>query len=136
MQFKLKDKDRASVYFPIEKEGSEYKTLEIGVNYSLGGMNYFTGNVNPRGFYLHFSPCNVIEASAGGFRSVQRTILGVGWDSGCKFLLAEAKRFNKKEFDRLLKELEPNIDFFADFYVKEENDKIMALARIAINPTK
>ena len=40
--------------------------LEVEVYYSLGGMNYFTGKNEGRGYYLSVTPVKI----EGGFRTV------------------------------------------------------------------
>jgi hypothetical protein len=67
--------------------------------YSLGGINYFSGENNRRGIYLSVTP--VTLSDNGGFTSESSVMF-----SGLKMLLKELKRFSKKELDGLKEYLE------------------------------
>lgn len=66
------------------------KTFEIKLYYDLGGMNYFTGDVERRGYYLSVSPVKISKLS-NGLRSVSYQAF-----TGSKQLLLEVKRKSKK----------------------------------------
>lgn len=68
------------------------KVIEVAVRYSIGGMNYFAGESQPRGYYLGATPLT----RTGPF--VSYTMF-----SGFKTLLKPADRFSA----RVLAELEP-----------------------------
>lgn len=70
----------------------EGKELEISVYYDLGGMNYFTGEKNVRGYYMSVTP-----VKRDGF-SVS-SMLGQGY----KKLLVEVTRKSKKKEAEALK---------------------------------
>ena len=40
----------------IKVSGHEANYLRIDLDYSKGGYNYFTGSLEPRGYYIHVSP--------------------------------------------------------------------------------
>lgn len=61
------------------------KVLEVELSYSKGGMNYFTGDVRPRGLYLSVTP---IERS-NGFSSFTAF-------EGITHCVAELKRYSEK----------------------------------------
>jgi hypothetical protein len=66
------------------------KTYEVEVYYNEGGMNYFAGQVEKRGYYLSVTPVE----------------LGDGWKrytafSGTKVLLDEVKRFSQKRMSEI-----------------------------------
>ena len=65
--------------------------LEVSVYYTKGGVNYFSGNTNPRGYYLSVRP-------------VKRGNNMVSFDllSGCKRLLLETARYTDKQFQRAI----------------------------------
>ena len=75
---------------PTDKEG---KVIEVGLTYSLGGMNYFTGTVDPRGYFLYARPAEV----GNGVRTIAMF-------HGIKDRVAEANRFSRKKMDALLAE--------------------------------
>jgi len=98
------DKERGrSVFFTRGKQ-----TFEASVYYSLGGMNYFTGTAEPRGFYLSVSP--VERSEKNGI-----TIKTYAAFSGTKILVEPAKRFSKKGLNANM------------FYLDENNDKFVEL---------
>lgn len=91
--FKTKDnKDYLAVYydFPI----GEFKHTKVTLSYSLGGINYFTGDHNRRGIYLAVTPVTV---SGDGVFSSESSVMF----SGLKMLVKELKRFSKKELESL-----------------------------------
>jgi len=61
--------------------------LEINVYYTKGGMNYFSGGVTPRGYYLSVVP---VKKGNGMISSVMF--------SGQSTLLLETKRFSASQF--------------------------------------
>lgn len=70
----------------------EGKELEISVYYDLGGMNYFTGGKNVRGYYISVTPVKRNEFSVS-------SMLGQGY----KKLLVEVTRKSKKKEAEALK---------------------------------
>ena len=69
-------------YLPTDKENT---FLKIHVYYALGGMNYFTGKEERRGYYLLVTP---VERSG--------MIETYSAFSGYKHFISSATRFNKK----------------------------------------
>jgi hypothetical protein len=81
----------------VERNG---KTLKVEVYYTLGGLNYFTGRQEKRGYYLSVIPVEIKESN--GIRSEICSIF-----SGAKELILEVKRRSKKaelEASRLAQE--------------------------------
>jgi len=66
------------------------RILEIEVYYDEGGMSYFTGSVNKRGYYLAVQPVKL----DGGFRSITAF-------SGTKALVEESKRFSARKLQEV-----------------------------------
>lgn len=87
--------------------------IEIELYYSKGGMNYFTGNVERRGFYLQVTPVS-ISTSGTGVRTRSFTAF-----TGIKKMVLECARFNQKKFD----EFTPSDDEVNELldYVKVNN---------------
>lgn len=77
----------------LKENSNGWNFIEIEVKYSLGGMNYFTGKNEKRGYYLHVQPMEV----KGGYV----TITGF---SGAKWLLKETKRKSAKAEQEAIKE--------------------------------
>lgn len=65
------------------------EVLEVRLSYGLGGMNFFTGTTEPRGYYLHVSP--ITKSEARGFQMTGFTLF-----SGIKKLVQPAARFSEK----------------------------------------
>lgn len=74
----------------IKAQGKDVNELEISLSYSLGGMNYFTGRPEGRGYYLHVVPQERCSLESG-FTSISTTCF-----AGVKVLLKEVKRQSKK----------------------------------------
>lgn len=62
------------------------KVIEIDISYTLGGQNYFTGRVDPRGYFMHVRP---VDLGEGGTRSFMVF-------SGYKMLVQEASRYSDR----------------------------------------
>jgi len=67
--------------------------VEIDLYYSKGGMNYFTGNVEPRGIYISVSP---VIIGTFGTNGVTKSFSAF---SGIKQCLYQMNRFNQKTLD-------------------------------------
>ena len=67
--------------------------VDVEAYYSLGGMNYFTGRAEPRGYWVSIQPLKV-EGYCTSFTAF----------SGIKCFLKEAKRFSQKVLDELANE--------------------------------
>jgi hypothetical protein len=89
------------------------KSLEIEAYYSKGGMNYFTSNNEPRGYYLGITP---VEKSA--------TMRVTTAFSGTKVLILGAKRFSAK----VLADLNPDDKQVQDIlnHVLQKNNLMLA----------
>lgn len=59
-------------YIKVKENPAKVTHLKIELYYDLGGMNYFTGRAENRGYYLSVSPVTR-GTSAGGFSSESYT---------------------------------------------------------------
>lgn len=59
-------------YIKVKENPAKVTHLKIELYYDLGGMNYFTGRAENRGYYLSVSPVTR-GTSAGGFVSESYT---------------------------------------------------------------
>ena len=76
-------------YFATDKEdGTE---VEVKVRYSLGGINYFNGETEARGYWVNVTPVIREDRLGTGFSSIRFTLF-----SGFKVLLKEVGRKSKK----------------------------------------
>ena len=106
-----------------------YTHIKISLDYDKGGMNYFSGNINPRGIYLYIQPTN-----ASG---CQYTILGNSRACGGKILIKELSRRNRKTEDTTWATITPFLGEIVENYTIGRNDLIFALLkRISILPTE
>lgn len=73
----------------IGAHGAECNALELSVDYALGGINWYNGHNEGRGYYLYCTPVTYTEREYNGqtYRSVSQ-ILG----QGSKMLLKEVGR--------------------------------------------
>jgi hypothetical protein len=67
------------------------RTFKVQVYYTLGGINYFSGSTNPRGYVLSVGPVEVAFNPDGSVYMESFTAF-----SGIKHTLVECKRKNKK----------------------------------------
>jgi hypothetical protein len=97
----------------IAKEIEGGNAIRIDVDYSLGGMNYFSGNVEPRGIYVHISPVS----RGGGFETYTAF-------SGAKMCVAELKRSTPKVLQHYEKLVADNADQLATWFVTKQKNLI------------
>lgn len=78
----------------IEATGKDCNRLQITLDYSLGGYNYWNGNNEGRGYYLYVSPVTVTSRpfSDGTPYETVSQILG----QGIKKLIKPVQRKSKK----------------------------------------
>jgi len=74
----------------------ENKSIEVVLRYDIGGMNYFQGMVQARGYYLGATPVTRYPNGDSEFTAF----------SGTKALVLEAKRFSAKVLAALQPDLE------------------------------
>ena len=72
-------------YIKVNENVSKITDLEVYVGYSLGGMNYFTGRPEQRGYYIGVTP---VERSRG--------FISFGAFTGTKFCVNVVNRKSKK----------------------------------------
>lgn len=85
----------------IERDG---KTFRVEVIYTKGGMNYFSGGVNKRGYYLSVRPVE-LERRAGGIVVESFEIFG-----GTSYFLKEVKRQSDKAMKEAVELAAPKVD--------------------------
>lgn len=76
------------MYIPVEGKES-VSHIKVHTFYDLGGMNYFTGRPNKRGFYVSCTP--VKKEDRGGY-GMESTILGSGYKQLCKEVTRRTKK--------------------------------------------
>ena len=86
-------KDMRQDKFYTTIDGQEYK---VSFSYSLGGMNYFTGDRIPRGYHVAVLP--VTRKFENGWASESSVM-----SQGLRNCVLEAKAFSAKKFETLCK---------------------------------
>jgi hypothetical protein len=74
--------------------------IEVKVDYSKGGLNYFNGGRDPRGVYAYITPIEIKEDGIMGF------IVG----QGLKVFMQELKRLDRKKVEAYANEVAAQID--------------------------
>ena len=66
-------------YIPILNKNKDFNFLKLEIYYSLGGMNYFTGRAENRGYYISISPVyrNGITESYTSFTGLKHCLFTV-----------------------------------------------------------
>jgi len=104
--------------------------LKISLEYTLGGYNYFSGNKNPRGYKLYFSP---VACSTGTYGTMESSILlGDQFESGYYVNVETAERYNAKRLGQLAEYLDPDLDTFAKNYLAKDNNKVATMAQALV----
>ena len=75
----------------VKVAGDRATHFKVSVDYSKGGINYFSYKTEPRGYYLYVTP---VVREEGFERSA---LMGDG--AGFKVLLKETKRLNRKTLE-------------------------------------
>lgn len=100
---------------PINRAGSEpLNELKISVRYDKGGINYFTGQSERRGIYVHFKPVH----RGGMFETT--TLLGSNKESGFKVFVRDLGRKSQKQMDDIALRMEPLADDIAKKWDTED----------------
>lgn len=113
---------------PIQRGGASnaLNELRISVRYDKGSMNYFSGQVNKRGLYVHFSPVS------RGDGYISATLLGNTKESGFKMFVRELGRASQKQADDVFKRVEPLADEIAKKWDTEDWNGIVAMVNQAM----
>jgi hypothetical protein len=105
-------------YVKLKTPIGEKTELKIYTNYDKGGYNYFSGEPNKRGLYVHFSPIS----RGNGFEST--TLLGSRKESGFKVFVKELGRRNDKKEEKLFSMIEPLAAELTQLYEEERYSEI------------
>lgn len=114
------------IYKPINSIG-DLNELKISVDYELGGMNYFSGEINKRGTYVYFKPV----CRGDGFETTM--LLADTASAGFKIFVKEQGRKSAKTVNAVFEAVKPYADTFAELYNKRQFTGIMELV---LNATK
>jgi hypothetical protein len=106
--------DRRENIATIETTGAQ--VLEVEVVYSKGGMNYFTYESDPRGFYLHVTPVEYEESGTPGIRWKKYTLF-----SGVKKFVHPTKRFSRKGLETAVSLAQEHVAAMVEHVLTENN---------------
>jgi hypothetical protein len=112
-------------YIPLigSEEFKNSTHLKIQVQYSAGGMNYFSGKRNPRGYRVSITPVSL------GDRTESFILMGDQRKTGGYIMIEEAIRYNKKRLLDLATILSPRIPAIADAFLKNDTATLTELIR-------
>jgi len=126
MQYLIQFRNRRfECNMPLKQKIDRYETLEVSLYYSLGGMNYFSGTVNPRGYKIAFKPCNV----SGGTTTYTMMSADSHVD-GYYIPIESANRYNKKRLFELAGKLDANVPAIAEAYELKDKAKLATLCKV------
>ena len=115
-------RDEFRIDLKLNKLIGKYATLRIKIEYYLGGMNYFSGNIAPRGYRLSFTPCNV------GKNMVESTMMSNNRkEQGGYMMIEETKRFSYPRLKQLITKFESHLDTIRQYYEEDRIGEIIDL---------
>ena len=98
-----KAKDRGSKwYFKTPDLPNNHMLVEV--YYEQGGMNYFSGNVKPRGYYILVKPIDRVQRE--GYFTESMSLFGAGGYQ----LIEEANRYSQKQLERVITNAQETLD--------------------------
>lgn len=88
----------------INGKNPEETTLNVKLQYELGGMNYYTWKTSRRGYYLYLTGGKYLTYWPNdAYATFSRVLF---WDNSFKILLRELKRDNSKIYKELKDKME------------------------------
>ena len=104
--------------YHIPAEGDKVNNIKVRLYYDLGGMNYFTGRAEERGYYLSVTP--VYREDRGGCVMESTTAF-----TGIKVLLVPVKRQSKKAADEAFAMMTTRADDLINYVCNDQGIKIL-----------
>ena len=109
-------------YIPLKTKIRDFNELKIEVTYTLGGINYFSGRTNPRGYKIYLKPIS----RNGGFES-SIMLGGDEKESGYYISVEEANRFSAKRLLELAEKFDSLVGDLADCYETEDKNRLFSI---------
>lgn len=103
--------------------------VNVEVYYSKGGMNYFSGGSEPRGYWLRVHATKIGPSFPGDTRMSESFLIGAG--IGTRLLLAPADRLNGKTLAALAAKVLSTATALAMALSAGDKDTIASTARAA-----
>ena len=108
-------------YIPLKTKIRDFNELKLEVTYTLGGINYFSGRTNPRGYKIYFKPVS----RNGCFES--SIMLGSGKESGYYISAEDANRFSAKRLQELALKFDSLVGDLADCFETEDKQRLFSI---------
>jgi len=114
-------------YFSLKEKIGDFDKLKIEVFYSIGGMNYFSGSIQARGYKILLKPvsvCNGIESSMmlSGNQKLQ----------GGSITIETTNRFNSKRLKELAELVDPIVEDLVTAYESDDRNKLLELSKVTV----
>lgn len=103
-------------YVNLKNNIEDMDQVKISSNYSLGGMNYFTGQPTKRGYYIYFIPVKVRKTDYG---QCEQTVLF--HKKSYKMCVCVVDRKSKKMQEKVDNILKANYLKMAELYEEDDN---------------
>lgn len=126
MKFLKLERDRW--VFRPQEEGS---TVEIEIYYTLGGMNYLSGNSNPRGVGVSIRPVK-LERSERGSISRSYVLLGSKQESGVRLHVLDLARKSERQLTRVAEMIDLDAPAVASLWMEGAADKAIERLRTVL----
>lgn len=108
--------------------------VNVEVSYSKGGANYFSGGVNPRGYYVSVHATKIEPAFPGDTLMAESFLIGNG--IGTRILLQPATRLSAKTLEALAGRILPVASGLAMALAAGDKDTIFHAAKAALGATE
>ena len=105
-----KAKDRGTKWY-FETPDLPNTHMLVEVYYEQGGMNYFSGSVKPRGYYILVKPIDRVQRE--GYFTESMSLFGAGGYQ----LIEEANRYSQKQLERVIANAQETLDELAPIVV-------------------
>ena len=99
-------------------EGTENKYFKFEVDYEKGGMNYWNGGNDKRGYYLSV---RIVERKDEGRGFISESFMMFG---GTKKLLMEVNRQSEKKYNECVELSKNSFNELKTYLLEKEKDKI------------
>lgn len=100
----------------LKNKIDRFDTVEISINYNLGGLNYYNYKEEKRGYYIHFTPCNVREEKYGTIKETE-----IFHNKSFKCLIMPVNRKSDKKLKILQDILDKNLNELVENYEISNN---------------
>jgi hypothetical protein len=102
----------------LTKPLKDYNTLEVSINHTHGGVNYFDNSMNRAGYFVHFRPMKCSENGVTSFMLFE--------DSNISFKIGidNTYRKNKKKLEKYNEILNQNKEKILELYEKEDKHEL------------